>query len=255
MIKPSLLQPLTPDLPKPLAPAVPLLLELWTEPEVEAFAEWPALEALWQNVMPELATAFMQAVGLPCLQERLNLNPAVLETLLAEVILTDNAGIQALNNEHRGKNEATDVLSFPSKQVTEDLSDEENDEETEEQDDKKENLPALCFDEEETLLDMPTLPQHSLGSLVISVEWALQHCQTESVTVDNSAEKAAETTKACVLFLCERLLHGLLHLSGQHHGTMASYQKVIGLQAAMLQACPTLKPFLPLLPKQGTQPQ
>jgi probable rRNA maturation factor len=30
-----------------------------------------------------------------------------------ELVITDNTGIRALNAEHRGKDEATDVLSFP----------------------------------------------------------------------------------------------------------------------------------------------
>jgi len=68
-----------------------------------------------------------------------------------ELIVTDNKSIQALNNEHRSKNKATDVLSFPI----------------------------------DTTFGEATIPGMPLGSIVISADLAKERSAELGHTVEN----------------------------------------------------------------------
>ncbi len=63
-----------------------------------------------------------------------------------------------------------------------------------------------------------SLPVLQLGSIFLSVPWAERH-----------GEPGQRDR-----FLLERFVHGLLHLLGQHHDTMPDYERVVGLQHAVL---------------------
>ena len=63
------------------------------------------------------------------------------------------------------------------------------------------------------------LPVVQLGSIFLCVDWA------ESFAEEGKAER----------FLLERFIHGLLHLSGQHHDTMDEYHRVVGIQNRVLE--------------------
>lgn len=67
------------------------------------------------------------------------------------------------------------------------------------------------------------LPVVQLGSVILSADWAEAH------VADDPAHGGD-----VVRYLCERLAHGLLHLLGQHHDTMAEYHHVVALQAQAL---------------------
>jgi rRNA maturation RNase YbeY len=128
------------------------------------------------------------------------------ESLWAEVFFCKDAWIQQLNQQYRQKDTATDVLSFPLNPPTPLLAD---------------NIIPL---EAEPFANGYT----SLGSIMLSVDWALAQCNSS----------APQTVQA---FLLERVIHGLLHLSGQHHDTEADYQTVLRLQESILQ--PLMAPF------------
>lgn len=68
------------------------------------------------------------------------------------------------------------------------------------------------------------LPVLQLGSIFISVEWA-----EEEVAKDRSLNLER--------YLLERFAHGMLHLLGQHHDTMADYERVKSIQTRALDRC------------------
>lgn len=66
----------------------------------------------------------------------------------------------------------------------------------------------------------PALPLLSLGHIAISVPWAETHAPQQNTPL--------------ATYLTERLIHGLLHLSGHHHPTQAQFNWVVGFQTHLL---------------------
>lgn len=65
---------------------------------------------------------------------------------------------------------------------------------------------------------LPALP---LGNIVISIDWA------RNAVAENPGADLHR-------YLMERFIHGLLHLLGQHHDTMAQYRRVVDFQNRVL---------------------
>jgi rRNA maturation RNase YbeY len=103
-----------------------------------------------------------------------------------DITLLTNAEIQALNREHRQQDKATDVLSFPAWDLA--------------------TLPPKG------------LPEVSLGSIVVSVDYGLTFTPTTPLLV----------------YLLDRMTHGTLHLLGFHHDTMAEFEQVVAWQGEVL---------------------
>lgn len=119
---------------------------------------------------------------------------------LWDIVVTDNAGIKTLNQVHRQQNKPTDVLSFPGADFSPEVS----------------PRPESSS---------PVLPVQSLGSVVISLEWAKAHAgQCERASVQPSSQQQLG------YFVLDRLMHGLLHILGQHHDTMVAYERVVACQ-------------------------
>lgn len=114
------------------------------------------------------------------------------------VTLTDNAGIQVINRDYRGKDMPTDVISFA-------LEDEGEDE-----------LPII-FDDEE-LAELP----RNLGDLIISTERAAEQ-----------AFEYGHTLEREMGFLA---VHGFLHLNGYDHMEPEDEKEMFGLQKEILDA-------------------
>ncbi|MGE0200826.1 MAG: rRNA maturation RNase YbeY [Candidatus Melainabacteria bacterium] len=111
-----------------------------------------------------------------------------------DITLITDEEMRALNKEHRGKDESTDVLSFP-----------------------------LFEDPAKEIGALISLPFLTLGSIMVSLDWALAHWQTDETTSDLPA------------YLLERIAHGCLHVLGIHHDTQEDYERVKSLQANILQ--------------------
>jgi len=133
-----------------------------------------------------------------------------------ELTWTGNQSIHELNREYRQKDAATDVLSF-----------------------------TLLADSD-TLEMWLSLPQFQLGSIFISLDWAVEHYR-EMPFSDNAlaASRPAslrldeplpvlEETLWC--YIMERVIHGFLHLHGQHHDTMLEFDRVVRIQKKVLDA-------------------
>lgn len=114
------------------------------------------------------------------------------------VTFTDNAGIQMINRDYRGKDMPTDVISFA-------LEDEGEDE-----------LPII-FDDEE-LAELP----RNLGDLIISTERA--------------AEQAVEYGHTLEREMGFLAVHGFLHLNGYDHMVPEDEKEMFGLQKEILDA-------------------
>lgn len=114
------------------------------------------------------------------------------------VTFTDNAGIQVINRDYRGKDMPTDVISFA-------LEDEGEDE-----------LPII-FDDEE-LAELP----RNLGDLIISTERAAEQ-----------AFEYGHTLEREMGFLA---VHGFLHLNGYDHMEPEDEKEMFGLQKEILDA-------------------
>ena len=114
------------------------------------------------------------------------------------VTFTDNAGIQVINRDYRGKDMPTDVISFA-------LEDEGEDE-----------LPII-FDDEE-LAELP----RNLGDLIISTERAAEQ-----------AFEYGHTLEREMGFLA---VPGFLHLTGYDHMEPEDEKEMFGLQKEILDA-------------------
>jgi ssRNA-specific RNase YbeY (16S rRNA maturation enzyme) len=154
--------------------------------------------------------------------------------------LVNNSDIQALNRAYRGKDDATDVLSFPMFEPNE-LA----------------NSP-IC--------QLPTSEAISLGDVVISVEFGLDliaagkpvHAPTLDTPTSETTLLAAQEdsspplnalqcNKSDILktssnapnvlilrYLIERAVHGSLHVLGYHHECDIAYNQVVALQHCVL---------------------
>jgi probable rRNA maturation factor len=137
-----------------------------------------------------------------------------------ELTWTGNPRMQQLNRDYRQKDAATDVLSF-----------------------------TLLADSPDLSMWM-SLPQVQLGSVFISLDWAIaaQHqpdlnhssnprAKDSAVLSLNSMPYPAEAlTDALSRYIMERVLHGWLHLHGRHHDTMPDFEKVVRIQRRVLDA-------------------
>jgi rRNA maturation RNase YbeY len=119
------------------------------------------------------------------------------------IVLTGDAAIRELNRNYRGKDTATDVLSFPQL------------------DDLWENPEHGGWDEPAS-----SGPPMALGDIVISVETAMQQARTMRITP--------------ALRLRGLLIHGLLHLLGyDHERSVAEARRMFARErelAAMLES-------------------
>jgi probable rRNA maturation factor len=127
-----------------------------------------------------------------------------------ELTWVGNDTIHQLNRDYRQKDSATDVLSF-----------------------------TLLADTDNVNMWL-SLPQFQLGSIFISLDWALEH-YAEAQMIDAVVPEAAHFEKplpalegALWRYLMERVLHGFLHLHGQHHDTMPEFERVVRIQNRIL---------------------
>lgn len=117
------------------------------------------------------------------------------------VMLTDDDGIRELNNEHRGIDRATDVLSFPMQDIT----------------------PGESFTASPLELD-PETNTVMLGDMVISVPRA--------------KAQAEEFNHSLTRELCFLSAHGAFHLLGYDHEKSEEDEKLhFSLQEEILTAC------------------
>ncbi len=168
----------------------PLTLEVFEDPVLTKNEQWLRLKPDLLQKLERLWPLFSASAAEAGVFEILNITPGQ-QQIEIELSWTGNDCIQAMNRDYRHKDTATDVLTFTL------LADSPN--------------PSLWTQ----------LPCLQMGSIFVSVEWAVQVC-TES----------GESLEA---YLLERLIHGFLHLHGQHHDTMPAFDKVVGVQKAVLQ--------------------
>lgn len=168
----------------------------------------------------------------------------VMESVEVSVLITTDEGVRTLNREYRGKDEATDVLSFPlldqplvdapadqlwpaSEHDEEGADDEQGDEFTDdftdEDDESLTGMSELIGDEasdEEGEDEEPAFWPTHLGDIAISRETALRQ-----------AQQAGHSVAYEVAFL---FVHGVLHLVGFDDHTDAGYQAMVAHQEAAL---------------------
>ncbi|MBR5480049.1 MAG: rRNA maturation RNase YbeY [Clostridia bacterium] len=117
------------------------------------------------------------------------------------IMITDDGGICQLNNEHRGKNSPTDVLSFPMQEFTP----------------GEEYIPSPLE------LD-PDTGALMLGDIVISL--------------DRAKAQAEEFNHSLTRELCFLCAHSILHLLGYDHELSEEDEKIhFALQEELLESC------------------
>jgi probable rRNA maturation factor len=124
-------------------------------------------------------------------------------TLGFSVVLVSNAEIQCLNREFRGKDHATDVLTFTL----------------------IEEIPLAS--------ELDQLPEVNLGEIYLSMDWARD---TICLQMAENQHQTINFFSSLTLFLLERLVHGCLHILGVHHDTMSDYNKVVAIQETICHA-------------------
>lgn len=181
----------------------------------------------------------------------------VTESVEVSVLITTDEGIHTLNREYRGKDEPTDVLSFPLLdhplvdapadqlwQAPEDESEDESEDASEavahnetsedegedfvddfegDEENGDQNLKGMIVllgDEEGEPSDEPEIWPTHLGDIAISRETTLRQ-----------AQQAGHSAAYEVAFL---FVHGVLHLVGFDDHTDAGYQSMVAHQEAAL---------------------
>lgn len=114
------------------------------------------------------------------------------------VTFMDNASIQIINRDYRGKDVPTDVISFALEEEGED------------------ELPIIFEDDEEELFP------RNLGDIMISIE----RTEEQAVEYGHSFERELG-------FLA---VHGFLHLNGYDHMEAEDEKEMFGLQKEILDA-------------------
>lgn len=115
------------------------------------------------------------------------------------VTFMDNAAIQEINRDYRGKDAPTDVISFALEEEGEG------------------EIPVIFEDEE----DLEQLPRE-LGDLMISVERAKEQAEEYGHSYDRELGFLA--------------LHGFLHINGYDHMNPADEKEMFTLQKEILDA-------------------
>lgn len=115
------------------------------------------------------------------------------------VSFVSDQSIQELNAQYRGKDEPTDILSFVQEDDVEDFA-----------------WPEIQFPAEDGLPEEVSV----LGDIVISLDTLKRNAQSFSVKADEE--------------LFRLLIHGLLHLLGEDHGTNDMTEPMLIKQEAIL---------------------
>ncbi len=167
-------------------------------------------------------------------------------------MLTGDDGLRALNREYRGKDEPTDVLSFPLLDAP--LVDAPDDQlwqpaEDDDAEDEIADLSAMEYavsDGDELALDGDELAsdgRHALDDLdlegvdpFITPEDEHAHLGDIALSRDTLQRQAAEAGHSPARELAYLLSHGVLHLVGYDDTTDAGYQAMVAHQEAVLQA-------------------
>ncbi|MEB3206649.1 MAG: rRNA maturation RNase YbeY [Vampirovibrionales bacterium] len=213
----------------------PLSFSLWVDDSLMKTPAWADLLNVFHRLPKALYDTLehygvLMAYGLPAapFQGQIHLH------------LLNNSDIQALNRAYRGKDEATDVLSFPMFEPNELAH------------------SPIC--------QLPTSEAISLGDVVISVEFGLDLMAAgkpvHAPTLDTATPKTTAlgglkesprppNTLQCnnsdilkispnapnvliLRYLIERAVHGSLHVLGYHHESDIAYNQVVMLQHCVL---------------------
>lgn len=75
------------------------------------------------------------------------------------------------------------------------------------------------------------LPMLDWGSIMINADWMHQPSEGEQLPASLPPDQAP------CWRLMERVIHGLLHVSGQHHDTTEDYNRVVHIQQTVLSHC------------------
>jgi probable rRNA maturation factor len=168
------------------------------------------------------------------------------------LMLTGDEGLRALNREYRGKDEPTDVLSFPLLDAP--LVDAPDDQlwQPAEDDDAEDEIADLSAMEyavsegDELALDGDGFASDGSDALddldleggdpFITPEDEHTHLGDIALSRDTLQRQAAEAGHSPARELAYLLSHGVLHLVGYDDTTDAGYQAMVSHQEAVLQA-------------------
>lgn len=171
----------------------------------EALSDWANLTIFVEDAAGEEAQWLRQPLLAQVVQTTLE-RAGIQQPVEVNLLVQDDVGLRELNRVYRGKDEATDVLSFP-------LLDEPLAQAPAEELWQEVMQPAVRF------VTAPEQPLH-LGDIAISYP-----------TVLRQAEAAGHSPLYEFAFL---LAHGILHLIGFDDQTEAGYQRMVALQQATL---------------------
>jgi probable rRNA maturation factor len=143
----------------------------------------------------------------------------ITQQVMLTLLITDDSGIQEMNQQYRQQNKPTDVLSFPLLDAP--IVQAPADQLWTPQASEVEESVAGVSEPLPTFVTPPGMVTN-LGDIMMS--WP---------TIERQAHEAGHTSLRELLYL---LSHGVLHLIGYDDQTEAGYQAMISLQEAALKA-------------------
>ena len=173
----------------------------------------------------------------------------VTESVEVSVLITDDEGIQRLNREYRGKDEATDVLSFPllDHPLVEAPADQlwQPNDEDDDQVDGLDDLAALdALDDADVADDAVDADGQSLKGMIVLMgdeedffdepEVEMTHLGDIAISRETTLRQARQAGHSPAFELAFLFVHGVLHLVGFDDHTDAGYQAMVAHQEAAL---------------------
>lgn len=163
-------------------------------------AAWRARLPRPRAVAVKAISAALQAAGIP-------VSAKGSRPLEISLVLADNAFVQRLNRDYRGKDKATNVLSFPGLEA-----------------DEIDRLAEIPSDQGDDGAEIP------LGDIILALE-----------TVELEAQSAKKSVKD---HFCHLVVHGLLHLIGYDHEDDTEAEQMEKLETSILATMGIADPYI-----------
>lgn len=163
--------------------------------------------AAWRARLPRPKAVAVKAISAALAAAGIPVSTKAVRSLEISLVLADNAFVQTLNRDYRGKDKPTNVLSFPAMEA-----------------DELEHLGGISGEQGDENAEI------LLGDIVLALE-----------TVELEAQLAEKSVKD---HFCHLVVHGLLHLIGYDHEHDRQAEQMEKLETSILATMGVADPYI-----------